>query len=193
PAFWGLTVDAIGMPQSTIEQALLTHVYSRVFDAELDIQFYQAEYERRALPKQGWHVRIPFAAKEAGEYALPPLQIQYFNPATGRLSIAASPSVSLIIKSKWAEDMTKWLRLGGLIVLLLAVAWFLFRYVQRLLHRSRYRAKLDQCSDWQAVKAVVDDYNLGEGNPELERLWYCQVKPELDAIKLAVRDISLAR
>ncbi len=93
-AFWKVTTSASDLPAAALPSAL-----ARLRNRQ-DLEFMPATPERRQQTTgRGVHssrtVTIPFIASGSGRIPLPVLQVQYFDPDTGRLVRVATPAQSV--------------------------------------------------------------------------------------------------
>ncbi len=105
-AFWKITTRASDLPAAALPSAL-----ARLRDSE-DLEFMPASPEwHQQTTGTGVHslrtVTIPFVAGASGRIALPILQVQYFDPDSGRLVRVATPAQSVwVLGTGWRISLS---------------------------------------------------------------------------------------
>jgi hypothetical protein len=109
--------------------------------------------------------RIPFKPLSSGRLALPTLQVQYFDPDTGRLArIIHTPPRLLVLSLAW--------RIGIGVSLTLLALWlclWLYRFSRRALQHRRQRnaalAAIRQAADARQLRCALEAVAHAEGFP----------------------------
>jgi hypothetical protein len=154
-AYWTVTVGGTTVSPRDLPPVL------RQIQSTAGLRFLTAAAER-SQEAQASEVRsrvvyqIPFKPLASGPLALPTLQLQYFDPATGRLvRVNHRPPRPWVLSPAWRVTL---ISVSGLLVLWLCVLFYrrLHSILQRRRQRTAARAALREATDaWQLRRALA--------------------------------------
>ncbi|MEW6647060.1 MAG: hypothetical protein AB1450_07665 [Pseudomonadota bacterium] len=177
-AHWRVSVSAPAVPPAWLPPLL------RGLAADGAVEFLPAQTTYAAAPDAGGiHARaehlIPLRPRRDGRLALPVLEVQYFDPDSGRLErVSHAPPRPLVLGSA-----ARWGAAALLLALLVWLAPKAWRFVADGWHRRRARraalAALARAEDLAAIRAALRRYAEAMGGPASLALdaWYCRHAP----------------
>lgn len=149
-------------------QSDMIPAYALQLHSDRQLRFYAAQRQlQTVIDHAGIQHRltddIPVVAKHIGMYRLPPLRVQYFDPASGTLKTSTVPGPSVIVLNGWIK--------GALLLLLAALLLWLLRVTLRYLARAwrRYQTyqlalrQLQQTDSLFALKLAMQTMAQAEG------------------------------
>lgn len=109
--------------------------------------------------------RIPFVATASGRHVLPALELQYFNPDSGRIErLASAPRPIWVLGSAWRAGLLA-VVLGALVLAGIHARRVLGAHGARLRRRRQVLEELDTASDARGIRAALNRFGRGEGWP----------------------------
>jgi hypothetical protein len=190
-AHWKVRLSAPAVPAAWLPPVL------RGLASDGAVEFLPAQTAYHAAPDAGGiHARaehtVPLRPRRDGRLVLPALEVQYFDPDTGRLEwVSHTPPQPLALGS-----VARW---SGVAALLALMAWGLPRVWRRVRrgwqgHRARQaaRAELARAADPAAIRAALRRYAAATGSPANLTLdaWRRRHAPDATAELAALTAVS---
>lgn len=159
---WQIMLDGIGVAKQTMPP-VTRQIMSTDSLQILPIQSFQKAPKTERGITNKLHYKIPLKATKSGKLALPKVEIQYFEPLSGKLQMASLSPPFVLSLNKWLLWLIALLILFVAVVLFILLVYFLKQALRKSALRKNILNQLSQATNYQQVRDALNQLALTHG------------------------------